>query len=118
MKTYMEAEITELVDKKYRCVSVEFPREAAMRMLGIMYGLLERKIEKLTVQGKDSKIIITRDDMRMAVCLPYRIFEESLTENDLEVFAACCFDIAFDQFPGAHVDLEFDDIDFSLQWSE
>ena len=118
MKTYIEAEITELIDKDYRCVCVELPREAAMRMLGIMYGLLSGRIEKLTVQGKDSKIIISVKDMRMTICLPDRRFEEKLTKNELECIAACCFDVAFDQFPGAHVDLEFADIDFTFQWSE
>ena len=118
MKVHIDARIGELADKEYRCVFVEFPREAAMRMLGIMYGILAGRIEKLTVRGQDSGVIITRDDMRMTICLPDRTFSERLTENDLEVFATCCFDIAFDQFPGAHVDLEFEDMDFTLQWSE
>ena len=118
MKAHIDAVIGELVDKDYRFVFVDFPREAAMRMLGIMYGLLSGRIEKLTVQGKDSKIIISVKDMCMTICLPDRRFEEKLTKNELECIAACCFDVAFDQFPGAHVDLEFADIDFTLQWAE
>ena len=116
MKTWIDAEIDELSDKDHRCVIAEFPREDAMRMLGIMYGLLERKIEKLTIRGKNSNIIITRD--QMTIWLPEQRFEEALTKNTLELFAACCFDVAFDQFPGAHVDLEYDHFDFTLQWSE
>ena len=118
MKAHIDAVIGELVDKDYHFVIVELPREAAMRMLGIMYGLQSGWIEKLTVQGKDSKIIISVKDMRMTICLPDRRFEEKLTKNELECIAACCFDVAFDQFPGAHVDLEFADIDFTLQWAE
>ena len=116
MKTWIDAEIGELADKDYRCVIAEFPREDAMRMLGIMYGISAGRIEKLTVHGKDSKIIITRD--HMTICLPEQRFEEVLTKNTLELFAACCFDVAFDQFPGAHIDLELGDIDFTLAWSE
>lgn len=116
MSVSISAKIEELIVEDDRCVSVSFPKDDVLRILGQFTGLYIDRFTALEIQDKNTKLIISKGKMKIMYLGREFSAETKLTQDALDVMLGCCYDQAFAMYDAPHVDFEFEDFDLTFGW--
>ena len=115
MKLTIPATITVLHDDGVECVILESAAEDSLQILAGLTGLELGRVGAVDfLSGNNSAAITGTGEKRITVSTESDRFSFTLSKKDCELIKCCCLDAFLKAYPAPHIDLELEDLDFTV----
>lgn len=115
MKLTIPANITVLHDEGVHCVILESAAEDSLQILAGLTGLELGRVGAVDfLSGNNSASITGTREKRITVRTESNRFSFTLSDEDCELIKCCCLDAFLNAYPAPHIDLELEDLDFTV----